>query len=80
MYPSMQIESESHKLVREWKEWLSHGEIIPVFQPILSSESTGIYGYELLGRLSTPQGLLSLGEFFLTHTLGYDELFFLKNP
>ncbi|WP_246843756.1 hypothetical protein [Leptospira biflexa] len=46
----MQIESESHKLVREWKEWLSHGEIIPVFQPILSSESTGIYGYELLGR------------------------------
>ncbi|GBF40912.1 diguanylate phosphodiesterase [Leptospira ellinghausenii] len=78
MYPSMQIESESHKLVREWKEWLASGELTPVFQPILSSESTGIYGYELLGRLSTDQGLFSLGDFFLTHTLGYDELFFLK--
>jgi len=78
MYPSMQIESESHKLVREWKVWLASGELTPVFQPILSSESTGIYGYELLGRLSTDQGLFSLGDFFLTHTLGYDELFFLK--
>ncbi|XDD47656.1 EAL domain-containing protein [Leptospira sp. WS39.C2] len=74
----MQIESESHKLVREWKEWFAGGELTPVFQPILSSESTGIYGYELLGRLSTPQGLISLGEFFLSHTLGYDELFYLK--
>lgn len=78
MYLTMPMESESHKLVREWKEWLASGELTPVFQPILSSESTGIYGYELLGRLSTPQGFFSLGEFFLTHTLGYDELFFLK--
>ncbi|XDD43829.1 EAL domain-containing protein [Leptospira sp. WS60.C2] len=78
MVPPMQMESEGHKLVREWREWLARGELTPVFQPILSSESTGIYGYELLGRLATPQGLESLGEFFLTHTFGYDEVFYLK--
>ncbi|TGK87112.1 EAL domain-containing protein [Leptospira noumeaensis] len=74
----MITERESHKFLREWKDWLSGGTLVPVFQPILSSESTGIYGYELLGRLSTPEGLLSLGDFFLSQTFGYDEIFFLK--
>ncbi len=49
-----------------WEEWLSRGEVVPVFQPILSSETTGVYGYEVLGRLKLPNNTLtSLGPFFL---------------
>ncbi|MDF3819401.1 EAL domain-containing protein [Leptospira sp. 96542] len=53
------------KLVNEWKEWMSQGDLVAVFQPILSSESTSVYGYEVLGRLLTDRGLISLGQFFL---------------
>ncbi len=49
----------------DWERWLASGEIVPVFQPILSSESTGVFGYEVLGRLKNQNGIESLGPFFL---------------
>jgi EAL domain-containing protein (putative c-di-GMP-specific phosphodiesterase class I) len=37
---------------------------LPVFQPIVSLINRQIYGYESLGRIQTPSGLVSLGGFF----------------
>ncbi|WP_109018721.1 EAL domain-containing protein [Leptospira kobayashii] len=61
----MILEERTRKSSEEWENWLGSGRIVPVFQPILSSESTGIFGYEVLGRLVTDTGLESLGPFFL---------------
>jgi EAL domain-containing protein (putative c-di-GMP-specific phosphodiesterase class I) len=61
----MILEDQEIRESEEWEAWLSSGDIVPSFQPILSSESTGVYGYEVLGRLQTDFGLKSLGPFFL---------------
>ncbi|WCL48343.1 EAL domain-containing protein [Leptospira sp. GIMC2001] len=34
----------------EWKNWLKLGDVYPVFQPVVSTETGEIYGYEVLGR------------------------------
>jgi EAL domain-containing protein (putative c-di-GMP-specific phosphodiesterase class I) len=49
----------------DWEAWLESGTLVPVFQPILSSESTCVFGYEVLGRLKVGDDLHSLGPFFL---------------
>ncbi|WP_132372631.1 EAL domain-containing protein [Melghiribacillus thermohalophilus] len=36
----------------------------PYYQPIISADSHNIYGYEVLGRIKTEQGVKSLGSFF----------------
>lgn len=78
---------EQSKIVADWEEWLDTGELVPVFQPILSSESTSVYGYEVLGRLWKNGQYESLGNFFLQsakHSLSpfytpkLDEFFHLK--
>lgn len=74
-------------MVLEWEDWLETGDLVPVFQPILSSESTGVYGYEVLGRLRREGKFESLGNFFLAtakqnlspfYTPKLDEFFHLK--
>ncbi|TGL55883.1 EAL domain-containing protein [Leptospira ognonensis] len=61
----MLISEKDRRESADWESWLTSGVLIPVFQPILSSESTGVFGYEVLGRLKTESGLTSLGPFFL---------------
>ncbi|GBF48686.1 signal transduction protein [Leptospira ryugenii] len=61
----MILEEQRPSQVAEWERWLGTGTLVPVFQPILSSESTAIFGYEVLGRIETNRGLESLGSFFL---------------
>ncbi len=61
----MILQERNRKQTEEWESWLGLGNLVPVFQPILSSESTGVFGYEVLGRLQTNEGLVSLGPFFL---------------
>ncbi len=61
----MVLQERDLRQTDEWETWLSKGTLVPVFQPILSSESTGVFGYEVLGRLETTTELLSLGPFFL---------------
>lgn len=59
-----------------WEKWIESGNLIPVFQPIVSAESGLIYGYEVLGRIqrfpngvesSEVKSLESLGPFFLSN-------------
>ena len=38
--------------------------IVPHFQPIICIDTGSIFAYELLGRLISPQGHMSLGPFF----------------
>lgn len=38
--------------------------IVPFFQPIIAVDTRKIAGYEVLGRLRTPDGVLSLRPFF----------------
>ena len=50
----------------QMEDLLQSGEILPVFQPIISSETYKVYGYEVLGRVDKETGdLQSLGPFFL---------------
>ncbi|MBK8395386.1 MAG: EAL domain-containing protein [Leptospiraceae bacterium] len=47
-------------------EWLSLGEVVPFFQPVLSIENKSVFGYESLARIVFPDGSVhSIGEFFL---------------
>ncbi|MDK2895520.1 MAG: hypothetical protein PWQ98_1647 [Moorella sp. (in: firmicutes)] len=39
-------------------------QIVPFFQPVLAVETYGVWGYEVLARKVTPQGVESLGAFF----------------
>ncbi len=39
-------------------------DIVPFFQPILSADKDGVFGYEVLGRLKQGGEILSLGKFF----------------
>lgn len=66
---------EDIKTAEDWEKWLAEGDLVPVFQPIVSAETGKIYGYEVLARLKIPQengnsNLESLGPFFMTK-LGY---------
>jgi EAL domain-containing protein (putative c-di-GMP-specific phosphodiesterase class I) len=50
-------------MAQSWRDRLAGGTIVPHFQPILSLETQQVVAYEALGRLETPEGVLSLGPF-----------------
>jgi EAL domain-containing protein (putative c-di-GMP-specific phosphodiesterase class I) len=63
----MIVEEKLSKTHEEWTQWLKQGEIVPYFQPILSIENKSVFGYEALGRIVFPDGVVqTLGEFFLS--------------
>lgn len=64
----MVLEEKLSKSQTEWMDWLSKGEIVPYFQPILSIENKSVFGYEALGRIVFPDGSVkTMGEFFLSN-------------
>ncbi len=48
------------------------GRVIPFFQPILEIDTCRVYGFEVLGRKETTQGIESLGGFFHDPSLPED--------
>lgn len=47
--------------------------VVPYFQPIIAVERMQVVGYEVLGRLKTPHGVVSLGPFFQDVRVAVDE-------
>ncbi|ADI02875.1 EAL domain-containing protein [Syntrophothermus lipocalidus] len=43
---------------------LGMDDVFPFFQPVLAADTCDVWGYEVLGRVSTPHGPKSLGPFF----------------
>lgn len=43
---------------------IDFNEIVPYFQPIIAADQLQVWGYEVLGRIHTDDGVQSLGPFF----------------